>query len=631
MSQPAAPGAESSADRAVPSTREDVADALEKLSKNAAISSSVRPLLAELRHALVASGHSPAAADGWIDIDLVNTFVRPETFIYGLDRANWPDEFPHRRLLTLLEVLQSVFIFVPLVITWFCLQQAADAYHRMLADKATSAAAGAGNFLELWQTGFGGKLRGPLKFEWAALYTLGAIVFLIGITIVIAELRRRGDNWRDRRDRQREQTRDRRDVAACDLLAALTRAQLIFNRSRLATPTRFAAELSHAAGSLGALLAQAGETQRSTLEVAGRYDETVRELTGAVTGLSGATAVMRAAAANVQAAANVLDSSGRELRADVTAQVTGAASRLETATAAAERELARQLAAGQSTMEQLAGRLAATLAEVAERVEAATNGLAAAGDTYASAIRDSGADAALHIGQAYQEAVLASTAEMRGAVLAGTTAMRESAEAALTPLVTASEALTGTIQRAGNAGERRSELLRASVSEAAAAAARSESALHGHADVLREHAAALQAMAGRVADALGTAGTDAAARQEAVLDGHSGVLRQHARALQEMTARLAAELGTADTAARARQDALLHGQAQTLREHASALRKTADDLSVALRRATLAPPRRRRPQAGDGTRLAAGQAAAAEEAEETDAPGAAEDKGREVS
>ena len=587
----AAPGVTPPVDGPDPGSREGVADALDKLAKSSAISAPAKGLLAELREVLLTSKDSPRAADGWFDIDLVGTFARAETFPDDIDHPAQDRRFPYRPQLTLLEVLQGVFIFIPLLITWACLQQAADAYHRMLADPATSAAARTGNFLELWQTGFGGKLAGALKFEWAALYTLCAILTLVTITIVTAELRRREDDWRDKRDADRDAARRRQQAASRELLVTLARAQRIFNRERLATPTRFAAELSRAAGDLGALLAQAEVTQRRTLEVAERYDQTARGLTVAVSGLSQATSVMSAAVEDVRSAANVLDTSGRELRADVTAQVTGAAERLEAATAAAESQLERQRAAGQSTSERLAERLTATLSDVARRVGAATDGLVSAGDAYARAIRDSGQQAALHIGEAYQGEVLASTASMLEAVRAGTTAMQESAEAALAPLVTASGALTEAIRQAGDAGKQRTEALRASATQIATAATRSRSAFDEHSGVLREHSAALQTMVGQLTDALQAVGADVTDREKTMLDRNTDVLRQQATWLQEMTERLAAELATVDAAARSRQEDLLRGQADALREHATALQETAGRLTRALEQATAGSPR----------------------------------------
>lgn len=568
MTQPASSSAEPASGTPIPGSREAVAMTLDKMAGNGTISPAARRLLAELRYALLASKDTPQAADGWIDLDLIKTFVRPETFRHVNPPAG-DGKFPYRRRITVLEVLQGVFIFVPLLVTWFCLQQAAYAYHRMLADPSVSAAVRAGNFLELWQTGFGGKLAGVLRFEWSALYTLCSIGALIVITIFAADLRRRQDRWQDRQDRageaaghQREQVREE---TSRELLDALTRVQLIFNRERLASPARFAEELSRSADGLSELLAKADATQRSTLEVAERYDQTARELTVAIAELSRATSAMYTAAGEVRTAAEVLDSSGKELRADVTTQVITAARRLEAATVAAESELARQLAAGQVTLEQLAGRLTATLADFAGRVRAATDSLVAAGDASARATRVAGEAAAAHIGQAFHEAVLAWTAELQDAVLAGTATMRESARAALVPLITASGTLTEAIKQAGSAGEQRIEALRV------------------NSTLLYGNSAALQATARQLAQALG-AETGAVARQEAVLTQHTSVLQEHARVFKEMTARLAEGLGAVDVTARARQEALLRGQADVLRRHAAVLRESADKLVLALER-----------------------------------------------
>src|ERR1700722_2217899 len=580
--QAAASSAETSSDTTNPGSRDAIVEALDNLARNETISPVAGQLLTELGDALAASGNNPRAADGWIDLDLIKTFARPETF-RNFDPVAEPGEFPSRRQITVLEVLQGVFIFVPLLVTWFCLQQAAYAYHRMLADPSVSAVVRAGNFLELWQTGFGGKLAGPLRFEWSALYTLCAIAALIVITIATAELRRREDRWRDAQDRAAETVSRQRELlreeTSHKLLDALTRSQLVFNRERLGSPARFAEELSRSADGLSELLAKADATQRSTLDVAQRYDQTARELTVAIDELSRATSAMNTAAGEVRTAAEVLDTSGKELRADVTTQVMSAASRLETATVAAERELARQLAAGQETLEQLAGRLSATLADFAVRVHVATDSLADAGESPARATRAAGDAAAAHIGQAFHEAVLAWTAELRDAVLAGTTAMRESATAALVPVVTASTALTNAIRQAESTAEQRTEALR------------------GNSSTLRGHAVALQAMAARLTEALsagteaigaGTealgAGTGAVTRQAAVVNTHTDVLREHARVFKEMTARLAEGLGAVDTAARARQEVLLVGQADALRGHAAAMRESAEKLALALER-----------------------------------------------
>ena len=418
----------------------------------------------------------------------------------------------------------------------------------MLADPATSAAARAGNFLELWQTGFGGHLVSALKFEWAALYTLCTILVLIGITVTAAELRRRADSAGDQDDLRRRS--DQRD-----LLATLARAQLIINRDRLATPARFAAELAGAADGLRALLALAEQTQHATLEVAGRYDTTARELTSAVRALHGATTNMTSAAARVHVAAGDMDKSSQELRTDMRTQVAAAADRLDAAAAAARDELTAHRETGRNALEELDRQLIATLNQMTERMRVATSDLVAAGDTHAEAIRTSGEDAALHIGQSYQEAVLAATEELRKTLLAATGATQDAVTAAVTPLLAETGNLTEAIQQAQTSAaervadaSRRSEdqldVLRASSGEVAKAAARSEKALRQHSAMLRDHVTALGDNADRISGAVDAVGT-AAARQETALDRHAEALAAQVNAVRETAARMAEALDPA--------------------------------------------------------------------------------------
>jgi hypothetical protein len=580
-----------------------VAD-LQALADNPALSPGTQELLAELSAALSGNANDPAATDGWSDFDLVGTFAREESFRGDLENSSRTSVststrsiydrlgIPYRRLLTVLEVLQGIFVFVPLLITWTGLQQAAGGYHRMLEDPATAAAARAGNFLELWQTGFGGKLPAPLKFEWVALYTLCAIVLLIAVTVITADLRRREDQ---REDEEEHRQASERDAVSQQLLAALTRAQLIINRDRLATPARFATELSTSARSLGALMGQAEKTHRATVGLAERYDQTAQQLTQAITALREATENMSAGASGVQHAANVMDASGQQLREEVRSQVLSAAKRLETATSAAEQELASQRESGRSGLVQLHERLTASLSQVADRVSVATGELVTAGDTHAHAIRTSGQEAADHIGQAYKDAVLNAT-----------TTMQEAVVTTIISLVNENKVLTETIQQAQASaedrasaarrqGEQQIAVLRDSSHQVASAVAHSDSVLGQHSTVLREHADAMHDMTGRLAGALESAGTAAAERQETALDRQSTVMREHAAVVREMAEQVAEALDSAAiAAATARQEEVLDRNTDVLQRHAIAIQGMAADLESALNSADSAAAGRQR-------------------------------------
>src|ERR1700744_2137943 len=156
------------------SKRAAVAAELKRLSAAAPLRPGVRDILDELSGAL--SINIVGATDGWSDIDLVGALARSSSF------QPIPDEAPANtplsrganpdyrstwagRLLTVAELAPGVLVFIPLLITWLGLRQAAAADHQMLADPALSADARSQNFLELWQTGFGGKLSGLFVFS----------------------------------------------------------------------------------------------------------------------------------------------------------------------------------------------------------------------------------------------------------------------------------------------------------------------------------------------------------------------------------------------------------------------------------------------------------------------------------
>jgi hypothetical protein len=108
----AAPGVTPAADGPVPGSLEDV--------KGSSITAPAKGPLAELRAVPLTSRESPLAAGGWFDIDLVGTFARAETFPDDIDHPARDRRFLYRPRLTQFEVLQGVFIFMPLSISWAC-------------------------------------------------------------------------------------------------------------------------------------------------------------------------------------------------------------------------------------------------------------------------------------------------------------------------------------------------------------------------------------------------------------------------------------------------------------------------------------------------------------------------------
>ncbi|MGH3810948.1 MAG: hypothetical protein ACRDUV_00640 [Pseudonocardiaceae bacterium] len=172
----------------------------------------------------------------WATVDLVNTFGRPDLFRDRLeDRGGeaW-----------ITQILQSVLVFVPIIVTWIGLALATAAYQDMISAPDGTAQVAGRSFLQLWQQGFDGHLAAPFTFFWMAVYTVLALTAVIAVTL-------RGA-WRGRRAEQLK-TSDRQSLMA-ELIPALVRAQVAACEEQHASPARFADELSGAAGQLGALL-----------------------------------------------------------------------------------------------------------------------------------------------------------------------------------------------------------------------------------------------------------------------------------------------------------------------------------------------------------------------------------------
>ncbi|WP_344342502.1 methyl-accepting chemotaxis protein, partial [Kitasatospora putterlickiae] len=190
--------------------------------------------------------------DGWADLDLVHSFVRPESVRAAVRPA------PEPRFWAWTEVALGALVFVPLLVTWAGLMQASSAYRELIGADAGQAAR---PFLQLWQTGFEGRLPGWATFGDVALSATVFIALLLALSVAHG-VRRAGA---ERREAAAE-------GAAEDLLAelapVLTRAQLVLNERRRSTPQRFAAELTGAAETLERLGRQAADTQRELSEAA---------------------------------------------------------------------------------------------------------------------------------------------------------------------------------------------------------------------------------------------------------------------------------------------------------------------------------------------------------------------------
>ncbi|QEV20940.1 hypothetical protein [Streptomyces alboniger] len=184
--------------------------------------------------------------DSWAEVDLVQTYVRPES-------VRTPPERTSGRRDRLLEAALGVLVFIPLLITWFGLREAVRAYGE-LADEDPKQATRP--FLQLWQTGFGGHLSSLGRFENVALMAVLLIALLVGLSVWHARVRVRAERDDAEREEEREQV-------LAQLASVLTRAQMLLAPYRSATPQQFIAELRQAAKEMGDVAAKAEQSHKA--------------------------------------------------------------------------------------------------------------------------------------------------------------------------------------------------------------------------------------------------------------------------------------------------------------------------------------------------------------------------------
>ncbi|MDA5278982.1 methyl-accepting chemotaxis protein [Streptomyces sp. Isolate_45] len=173
----------------------------------------------------------------WTELDLLQAFAREESVRAVLE------EEPEHRAWAGLEVGIGSLVFLPLLLTWLGLSRATSAYEALIGEDP--AAAGR-PFLQLWQSGFEGRLAAWSTFGHVA-GSATAVIFLLVLLAAVHGVRR------TRTERRADTARRTADDLLARLVPVLTRAQLLLNERRLSSPQRFAAELTAAATTLGKL------------------------------------------------------------------------------------------------------------------------------------------------------------------------------------------------------------------------------------------------------------------------------------------------------------------------------------------------------------------------------------------
>ncbi|AXI77642.1 hypothetical protein [Peterkaempfera bronchialis] len=241
------------------------------------------PRAAELR-GLAEDLRQDTDLDQWAELDLLHSFARPDDFAApqrparsgalagllalarqlkglapGAALRHLRDRFRERPVREdLAEAALGVLVFVPLLVTWFALMEASDAYGELSREDPRQASR---PFLQLWQSGFGGRLPWPARFGNVALLAVVLITLLLMVAGWHARLRARAT-------REQVAEQEQRTALAAELASVLTRTQLLLIGHRASSPQRFTAELTKAAGRMEQLGRKAVAAQTSLARAA---------------------------------------------------------------------------------------------------------------------------------------------------------------------------------------------------------------------------------------------------------------------------------------------------------------------------------------------------------------------------
>lgn len=246
----------------------------------------LRPRCEELTALADALGDTDLSAlEPWAGLDLLGAYVRPESL-----RAAAPHT--EHRVWSYAEAALGALVFLPLIITWYGLTRASDAYGALTTARPEAASR---PLLQLWQSGFEGHLTGAFTFGHVAMSATAAITVLFALVLVHG-LRRAAVTRRE------ESARRAGERAMAGLVPLLTRAQLVLNRHRLSSPERVTAELAQAATTLNRLGGKAVAAQKNLASAAGVVGDAVRAAEQRLAGVDGSVRPLEAAVARVETA-----------------------------------------------------------------------------------------------------------------------------------------------------------------------------------------------------------------------------------------------------------------------------------------------------------------------------------------
>ncbi|MFD0150244.1 methyl-accepting chemotaxis protein [Streptomyces sp. NPDC055721] len=253
--------------------------------------------LRELCRALRAADADSRPLDPWTEIDLLGAYARPESVDAGAPGREHP-------AWGWLETGLGGLVFVPLALTWLGLTRASSAYGALTGADPKAATR---PFLQLWQSGFDGRLTGFFTFGHVATSATVAIMTLLVLAVL--------HGWRRAETARRERDAERRtEELLRRLVPVLTRAQLVLNTHRLSSPQRFAAELTKSADVLNRLVSRSAKTQQGLTQAAVLVGESLDKAQQRLDGVDTAVRPLEDAAVRI---ADAVQGSGKDIEAAV--------------------------------------------------------------------------------------------------------------------------------------------------------------------------------------------------------------------------------------------------------------------------------------------------------------------------
>lgn len=358
-------------------------------------------------------GHSSSALEPWTELDLLHAFARPESL-----SAIVRDE-PRRQFWSWLEAVLGALVFVPLLLTWFGLTKASSAYEALIGSDPKMAAR---PFLQLWQSGFEGRLTGWFTFGHVAGTATGAILLLF--LLAAAHGARRAQN-----DRRETAAQHAADNLMAQLVPILTRAQLVLNEQRLSSPVRFAAELTGAAATLGRLGDKAIRTQKHLASAATTVSDAVDSAERRLADVDGAVRPLEEAAARIETAVRTNGTEVGKAMSSLAAPLEAAGQRVEAAVNGSGVMVRQAL----EDVRGLNGEVRDALGRASERVEDSVQVLAASQRSFTTATEvatDVSAQVLDRLAQVTEETARAVAASQQAVLRLDdqTRALREAAE-----------------------------------------------------------------------------------------------------------------------------------------------------------------------------------------------------------